>query len=542
MRRPVLQSIIALGLAALFAAPVAAVEPGGAAQGDPHRHPRRALRRDVPRVAPARAVRAPHEDRVDRRSTSPTARPRASPARRSRSPAGASAHRLEVASARPGPRPEVLASAEENLVRRRRRDRRRRHDRRSFSTAATVTKNLAIVLINFKDNTSAPFSKSTVQSALTGSATSIKAFFEEESKSRWSITGTVFGWYTLDTTSTTLRVGHLDDDGRQRRRPPPAAACGLHERHVRHPRARAPCGWAGVAYVNGSKSVMNGNISVQVMTHELGHNFGLGHANALYCTNSSGTRVAIAATPTASPRATRTRSARWATTPCATTTGRSWASSGSSARPRRSSARPATPTRSRRTSAAGPVKLVRVPRGDGTFFDLDFRDAVRQLRQLHRRLAARCRASRSASPSAPRARRPRPRAPTSSTPRPRPPTSRTRRCSWARPSRTPRRRSRSRRCPSDASGVKVQVKEGIAPSAPGLAVRDRERTRRPSPSRGARRPTTWASRATRSPATAPRSRPSTPRPRAGPTRRPPSAPRTPTASPPSTPRATSGPP
>ena len=55
------------------------------------------------------------------------------------------------------------------------------------------------------------------------------------------------------------------------------------------------CGFAGVAYVPGKHSYLNGTLSVQVMTHEVGHNFGISHSNARDCV-VGGSRTWLAAT------------------------------------------------------------------------------------------------------------------------------------------------------------------------------------------------------------------------------------------------------
>ena len=92
-----------------------------------------------------------------------------------------------------------------------------------------------------------------------------------------------------------LRTGATGRRWAATRPPPPASTSRRSRTSCTSSRTTDSCGWAGVAYVNGTKSMLNGNYSVQVTTHELGHNWGLGHANALYCTSGS-TRVAIAAT------------------------------------------------------------------------------------------------------------------------------------------------------------------------------------------------------------------------------------------------------
>lgn len=55
----------------------------------------------------------------------------------------------------------------------------------------------------------------------------------------------------------------------------------------------ASCGYAGLASVPGHQAWINGALSVSVISHELGHNFGLAHANALSCRDGAGTAVVL---------------------------------------------------------------------------------------------------------------------------------------------------------------------------------------------------------------------------------------------------------
>ncbi len=150
-----------------------------------------------------------------------------------------------------------------------------------------------MVLFNFTNLTKTPFTKSQVQDSLTNSSTSAKRFFEEESKGRMTVSGAVFGWYTIDAATTGCNWGSWRTLAENAANADGANLASYTNVMFVFPNTSA-CGWAGLGYVPGNITYLNGNISVQVMTHELGHNFGLGHSNADNCV-VNGTRVMIAA-------------------------------------------------------------------------------------------------------------------------------------------------------------------------------------------------------------------------------------------------------
>ncbi len=238
------------------------------------------------------------------------------------------------------------------------------------TAAAPVAKNIAVVLINFTNLATQPFTKAAVQTALTGSGSSAKTFLEEESKGRMTVTGAVFGWYTINAATTGCDWQTWHNLGWNA-----ATAAGVNLNAYTNVMFIWPntsqCAFAGLAYVPGRFSYYNGTISVHVMTHELGHNLGLGHANARNCT-VNGTRVTIAE---AANCTTRTYADPFSTMGNALRHNHGsqlgelgWLEASEKVVGGPGNTYTITPY----FGPAG-VKLVRVPRGDGTLFDLDIR-------------------------------------------------------------------------------------------------------------------------------------------------------------------------
>ena len=100
------------------------------------------------------------------------------------------------------------------------------------------------------------------------------------------LTGDVFGWYTIDATNAGCAYTTWANQARAK-----AAAAGVQLSDYQYtvyafPQA-ASCSWSGLAYLPGTGSWINGAMTLRVVGHELGHNFGVHHASTLACTGGT---------------------------------------------------------------------------------------------------------------------------------------------------------------------------------------------------------------------------------------------------------------
>ncbi len=132
------------------------------------------------------------------------------------------------------------------------------------------------------------------------------------------------------------------------------------------------CGFAGVGYVPGKYTYINGYLDVQVMSHEVGHNLGLGHANARNCV-VSGTRVTIAADASCSTQAYADPFSTMGNKAPRHNHGSQLGELGWLDASQKVVGTPGNTYTITPYFGTGTTKLVRIPRGDGSFFDLDLR-------------------------------------------------------------------------------------------------------------------------------------------------------------------------
>ncbi|MEP7379018.1 MAG: hypothetical protein ABI725_05580 [Chloroflexota bacterium] len=126
---------------------------------------------------------------------------------------------------------------------------------------------------------------------------SVADYYGEVSNGQMSMSGDVFGWFTVP--ADTSACNHVDW-GNAARAAATASGVDLNAYTnvaVVFPRQSA-CWWVGMAQLPGRYSYVNGSAGwttatwLFTPTHELGHNYGMNHASTLSCT-SLGARVAF---------------------------------------------------------------------------------------------------------------------------------------------------------------------------------------------------------------------------------------------------------
>jgi hypothetical protein len=154
----------------------------------------------------------------------------------------------------------------------------------TVAAAATGTKSIAVLLFNFSNNTAQPWTTPAVRGVVFDNANSVDEYYRDASYGQLALSGDVFGWYTIDSSNAGCAYTTWANEARAK-----AAAAGVSLASYQYtvyafPQASS-CGWAGLAYLPGTGSWINGAMTLRVVSHELGHNFGVHHASTLACSS-----------------------------------------------------------------------------------------------------------------------------------------------------------------------------------------------------------------------------------------------------------------
>ncbi len=135
-----------------------------------------------------------------------------------------------------------------------------------------------VLLVNFQDDTSQPVDIATAQDVVFNG---VDAFYRENSQNQTWVTGDVFGYFTipLSVDSCNLpQIQVLTDQAVA------AASIDLTKyKHIIYAFPSPRCDFVAASYLGGNRVWTKTPLLIQVVAHEMGHNFGLYHSHALNC-------------------------------------------------------------------------------------------------------------------------------------------------------------------------------------------------------------------------------------------------------------------
>lgn len=150
---------------------------------------------------------------------------------------------------------------------------------------APGVKSVAVVLINFTDDTRQPWTITQARNVVFDSSTSVNAYYQDTSDGQVSLAGDVFGYVTITKDNVGCDWSQWGSAARTA-----AIAAGYPLDSYTYtvyawPRTTL-CGWAGLGYLPGTSSYIDGYLDTRVVGHELGHNFGVHHASTMSCSEN----------------------------------------------------------------------------------------------------------------------------------------------------------------------------------------------------------------------------------------------------------------
>jgi hypothetical protein len=165
-------------------------------------------------------------------------------------------------------------------------------------TKSAVTKRVAVVLFNFSNNTSQPYTPAHAAGIAFNNTNSVAAYYRSNSWESINLVGDVYGWFTIpDNSSTGCSYSTWASSANKL-----AAEAGIDLSSTSYDHVvyafpqTSTCSWSGMGNLPGRLSYLNGSgMSLRTMAHELGHNFGTHHASTYSCTEG-GVRVSLSLT------------------------------------------------------------------------------------------------------------------------------------------------------------------------------------------------------------------------------------------------------
>lgn len=141
-----------------------------------------------------------------------------------------------------------------------------------------------VILVNFQDKQEQPYTKAHAQDVIFNQTSD---FFMENSFGQTWLTGDITGWHTIPVSSTSCNT--LDIAAHANAAAQNSGYNLSNYTRLVYAFPENACGFWGTATVgqNPSKAWLKGNIEVELVAHEMGHNLGLHHSHALDCSGKT---------------------------------------------------------------------------------------------------------------------------------------------------------------------------------------------------------------------------------------------------------------
>jgi hypothetical protein len=138
----------------------------------------------------------------------------------------------------------------------------------------------AVILVNFQDHQIEPYTRDHARKVFFETTSN---FFREASYGQTSVSGDVFGWYTIPLSRNGCDGSRIATLARTAATDAGANLSGYNNFVFAFPQIGCPWWGAGTVGGNPAGVWINGTLELMVAAHEMGHNFGLGHSHALEC-------------------------------------------------------------------------------------------------------------------------------------------------------------------------------------------------------------------------------------------------------------------
>jgi hypothetical protein len=159
-------------------------------------------------------------------------------------------------------------------------------DTSSTTAVASASRRVAVVLVNFADSPTQPVTADQVRTTMFTGSQSVNAYYQDVSDGSLGVTGDVLGWFTVARPSATSCDYAAWGSAASAAATSAGTDLSAYDHVLYFWPQQSGCAWAGLGELPGRTMWINGEGTLRVLAHELGHNLGEHHASAEKCHQS----------------------------------------------------------------------------------------------------------------------------------------------------------------------------------------------------------------------------------------------------------------